>query len=208
MINELSIRPAKLTDLAPGAELVYSSMRRLADYLEGSGEPRVAKRIIARLFAQPHNRFSYEFADVAVADGDVAGLLLGFPGRLLGGVDRAMAPQLLEIMGLIGFLRFVGRAIPLMRVKEATTDQYFISSLAVSPQFQRQGVGARLLAHAEDKALSSGLGQCALTLDIENVPARRLYERAGYQIAETFRSNQLHARMGHEGLQRMTKPIP
>jgi ribosomal protein S18 acetylase RimI-like enzyme len=207
MMNELSIRPTTLRDVVPGAELIYSSMRRTADYLEGSGKPQAARRFLGRLFIRRHNRFSHEFTDVAVTNGEVAGLLLSFPGRLLGRLDRAMAAQLLQITGLVGFLRFVRRSLPLMRVKEATADQYFISTLAVSPHFQRQGIGARLLAYAESKALSAGFAQCTLTVDVENAPACRLYEREGYQIEETYRSRQLHSRTGHQGFHRMTKSL-
>jgi ribosomal protein S18 acetylase RimI-like enzyme len=60
-------------------------------------------------------------------------------------------------------------------------ERAYISDLAVSPRWQRKGVGARLLAAAESEARRQGFRIVTLTVDERNLPARRLYERSGYQ---------------------------
>jgi ribosomal protein S18 acetylase RimI-like enzyme len=59
-------------------------------------------------------------------------------------------------------------------------DQGFVAYMAVEPASRRTGVGAALLAAAEDEARRRGLPHMALMVTEENEAARRLYERAGY----------------------------
>ena len=68
----------------------------------------------------------------------------------------------------IGFSTF--RALPLLNVHD----------LAIRRDFRGQGIGTRLLDAAEQEAIL--LGCCKLTLEVqqENVKARRLYERVGF----------------------------
>jgi ribosomal protein S18 acetylase RimI-like enzyme len=58
--------------------------------------------------------------------------------------------------------------------------QGFVAYMAVEPEYQCSGVGAALLAAAEDEARRRGLPYMALMVTEQNEAARRLYERAGY----------------------------
>ncbi|HKY83209.1 MAG TPA: GNAT family N-acetyltransferase, partial [Anaerolineales bacterium] len=53
----------------------------------------------------------------------------------------------------------------------------WVASIGVHPEYQRRGVGRRLLAACE---LALGTPRIRLTLRPSNVGARRLYEEAGY----------------------------
>ncbi len=61
----------------------------------------------------------------------------------------------------------------------------WIATLAIHPDFQRQGLGARLLA-----AVESGLTPPLLKLTVRqsNLPAIRLYEKAGYRPVQTWQN--------------------
>ncbi len=59
--------------------------------------------------------------------------------------------------------------------------QAFIAYMAVEPSSRRDGVGAALLAAAEDEARRRGLPYMALMVTEENAAARRLYARGGYR---------------------------
>jgi GNAT superfamily N-acetyltransferase len=61
------------------------------------------------------------------------------------------------------------------------TAQGFVAFMAVCPDRQGAGIGAALLAAAEDEARRLGLPYMALMVTEENAAARRLYERAGYR---------------------------
>lgn len=56
-----------------------------------------------------------------------------------------------------------------------------LAALAVSPAVRRRGVGAALLASAEDLARRRGQEKIVLTVLGCNLTAQRLYERAGYR---------------------------
>lgn len=59
-------------------------------------------------------------------------------------------------------------------------EQAHINNLAVLPELRGRGLGTQLLAAITDEA--AHLGATLLTLEVRqsNVPARRLYERAGF----------------------------
>lgn len=60
------------------------------------------------------------------------------------------------------------------------SDQAFIAYMAVDRDRRGQGVGAALLAAAEDEARRLGVPYMAMMVTEENVSARALYDRAGY----------------------------
>ena len=59
-------------------------------------------------------------------------------------------------------------------------DQAHINNLAVLPELRGRGLGTQLLAAITDEA--AHLGATLVTLEVRqsNIPARRLYERAGF----------------------------
>lgn len=59
--------------------------------------------------------------------------------------------------------------------------QAFVAYMAVKPGARGEGVGAALLAAAEDEARRRLLPYIALMVTEENEAARRLYDRAGYR---------------------------
>ena len=59
--------------------------------------------------------------------------------------------------------------------------QGFVAYMAVEPDARREGVGAALLAAAEDEARRRKLPYMALMVTEENESARRLYDLAGYR---------------------------
>lgn len=65
-----------------------------------------------------------------------------------------------------------------------TSTEIFLANIGILPAYQRQGIGTRLIQALLTEAAGSGLH---LTLQVLKVnPARRLYERLGFEvIAET-----------------------
>jgi ribosomal protein S18 acetylase RimI-like enzyme len=56
-----------------------------------------------------------------------------------------------------------------------------ISGVFVDPQFQRSGIGARMMRALEGRALENGWAEVYLDVSL---PSRGFYERLGYQIME------------------------
>jgi ribosomal protein S18 acetylase RimI-like enzyme len=76
----------------------------------------------------------------------------------------------------------VGFLLLLLTLPDEVTgeDQSFIAYMAVDRDLRGRGIGAALLAAAEDEARTRGAPYMALMVTEENAPARALYERAGY----------------------------
>lgn len=83
MKKDIQIHPATADDAEAGAELIYATMGTMADYLLGNDEADEAKRILALLFQRRENRYSHQYIDLAIIDGEIAGLLLSYPGAVL-----------------------------------------------------------------------------------------------------------------------------
>ena len=99
--------------------------------------------------------------------------------RLLGIVYRRdHVAVIAELAGKpVGFLLLLD-SLPDEVTGEA---QGFIAYMAVEPNHRAAGIGAALLARAEDEARRLDLPYMGLMVTEENAPARALYERAGYR---------------------------
>jgi ribosomal protein S18 acetylase RimI-like enzyme len=60
-------------------------------------------------------------------------------------------------------------------------DEGWVYNVSVAPAFRRQGVGARLMAHAEAHARREGFRSLGLMVSAHNESARRLYSRLGFE---------------------------
>ena len=56
-----------------------------------------------------------------------------------------------------------------------------LTRLCVHPRWQRKGIGARLLALAEEQALNGGALAVQLLCDVRNAPGLALFGRGGYR---------------------------
>jgi ribosomal protein S18 acetylase RimI-like enzyme len=74
---------------------------------------------------------------------------------------------------------------PLQELENLAPDTWYVNVLAAYPEHRAKGLGARLLALAEDLARAQSLSAMSLIVASGNTGARRLYERIGY--AETAR---------------------
>jgi GNAT superfamily N-acetyltransferase len=63
---------------------------------------------------------------------------------------------------------------------EPRDGHFWVESVAVAPELQGQGVGRRLLAHAEALARAAGFSEMRLLTNGKMVDNRRLYARVGY----------------------------
>jgi ribosomal-protein-alanine N-acetyltransferase len=64
-------------------------------------------------------------------------------------------------------------------------DEIHINNLAVRHEYQGQGLGPALLTHVLQAGASRGAERATLEVRPSNAPARRLYERLGFEVAAT-----------------------
>jgi len=63
-------------------------------------------------------------------------------------------------------------------------DMAWISMLAVSDKFQRQGVGSFAVRFAEDFVRSGGIKMLGIHTTVDNIAAQNCYKKLGYHIHE------------------------
>lgn len=189
------------------AHLIYLTMGRMADYLFGADSPARARLTLQSLFRSRSDLFSYEFAEVIGLPQELMGLVLAYPASAMASLQLPSAIHLIRAAGLVGFLRFMFRAGPLLTVKEAEADEFFIAHLAVLPAYQGRGLGTVMLAHAARRAQEAGCAALSITVDVDNPRARTLYLRSGFELVETVRVDALENRIGYHGFHRMRKRL-
>lgn len=60
-------------------------------------------------------------------------------------------------------------------------DEAHVTTFAVAPAWRRRGVGERMLLAVLDVAAARGAREATLEVRLSNLPARRLYEKFGFQ---------------------------
>ncbi len=64
------------------------------------------------------------------------------------------------------------------------TRQAFVTLIAVAPEARGTGLASALIGHVVDVARDRGFAACGLEVDKANAPARALYARLGFEVAE------------------------
>lgn len=178
------LRPARPGDADDVAGLVYQTLEtRVLDLLLGTRDPIRGRGLLAKLFLRPGSRLGYPNIHVAQVNGQVAGVLIAFPGEAGTRLDLNLARGLFSENGLSGLWRTLRLAVEMVGVEEFEHDELHVDTLSVSPDFRGNGIGTLLLSHAENLACKGGLGKCSLVVATENAGAVRLYERSGYHHA-------------------------
>lgn len=171
------MRPARRSD--PAAGLLFASAAPY--YAAYAGGVARAQRLLDRLYPRPGHTASWEVCRVAEVDGAVAGVLAAFPAdegdvlaRRFVRLTLAHSPPW-RVPALMRHLRVTSAIAP-----HPPPRTLYVDALATDPAFRRRGVARALLAEADRLAAAAGLEGVALDTGIENRPARRLYESAGF----------------------------
>lgn len=141
------------------------------------------KTLFARLAAREDTQYSYLNTLKAVnEDGNVMGVIVGYDGAEL---HRLRKPFIEEAEALLD------RDLKGNIGEECLPDEFYLDSMAVFPEFRRQGV-ARALMCAMIECASRNNKPLGLLCSKHNDKARKLYESLGFrQVGETFFGGEL-----------------
>ena len=118
--------------------------------------------------------------EVLLADGEPAGAFQSGP-----------SPMKITLGLVLVAIRVLGLRAPRMparlRILDSVTPRkpdgaYIISEIQVAKEYRDRGLGTKMMARAEEQARAGGYAVMALHTRTNN-PARRLYERCGYEAA-------------------------
>ncbi len=172
------VRPGSREDAGDFGSLMVLSGPAYYRYVYGPD----AAGVLARLFIQTGNLFSFEQTLLAQERGQVLGMILGYSWedqQTKGGLTMRL------------LFRSLGWRLPFhyRRIRRTETvlglvqpQEYTAANLAVYPQARGKGVGKQLLRALEEKAQERGMRRLVLDVLPENQGARQLYQRLGFRM--------------------------
>lgn len=197
MPAEISIRKASPDDAPIAARLIYEASFGYRDTIFGRGEEaeRLAQQILSSAFRVPGHTQSYSYSFIAEDEDGICGMFSGFDNR-----ERRFAERAVSRVARC-WVRYLppGRALHLMPFGLALLGtsapigekDYYVDSVAVLPERRRQGIGRRLIAAAQDNAVSRGLERLALDVVADNNDAIAFYNRLGFKTESDRRFRRL-----------------
>jgi len=163
----VKIRPAVKADAPVLAELVNYAGEGMPLYLWNRMAADEDPWQIGRARAERETgAFSYRNAVVIVRGGEAAGCLIGY--------DIPARPEPIPA-GLPPMF------VPLQELENLAPDTWYINVIGVAPKFRNLGLGAKLLALADETAGARGKNGTSLIVADANLGARRLYTRSGFR---------------------------
>lgn len=117
------------------------------------------------------NQYSYQNCFVAEVNGIVIGAVNVYDG---GNIDFLRKP-VLEYS-----FKITGRELTVENETEA--GELYIDTLGVNPDFHGQGIGSALVKFLIHKTVDYEKQTLGLLVDVENLKARKLYLKLGFQI--------------------------
>lgn len=211
MTRALEIRAADAAHARRFEELIPDLVRATGpvsyDFQFGA-RPRFFADFITAAWLAPGTLFSHGVARVAIRNGELAGLELGFHGPDFYPLREALAQVSAQLVS-------GGRAtIAELRALAARAEQasylnahipegvYYVHALSVPEPLRGHGIGARLLENAILRARETG--QRSLQLDVlADNPAVRFYESMGLRVLCETRSPELSREHGFPSELRM-----
>ena len=163
------------------------------------------QRVARNLHRYRGNMFSYQHTRFAMVDGKVAGLMQCYDWV----ANRQEQLKTTLLIARYMRSRFIARMRPLQwsgqvlgRMDDGT---FYISNMAVYPDYRGQGLCTALLQRAEEEARGSQATSIALDAETDNEYAIRQYRRFGMNAAGQPRGTVIDGR--HFEFIRMSKDI-
>lgn len=162
------IRPAMADDAPEMARLIDMAGGGVYEFLLGGLVPGLtAAEMLVPGLAGTSGSFSHRHSSVAETGGRVVGLAHAYPVDWMRAQDTTgLPPDRLAHMADFSRTQDWG--------------SYFLSALAVDPDWRRQGIARRLLAWVYQRARTGGFDRVTLHVWADNAEAQSLYAAEGF----------------------------
>lgn len=148
--------------------------------------------VLQNLFRQRKNLFSFEHSYFIEADGQKVGMIIGYGGKTGREEEWRTGLLLIKYMKLGFFTKILSLLRALNIGGRAEDDEYYISNVAVYPEFRGNHLGTNLLLKMEKEAKRYGAEKIALDVKADNQGAIKLYNRLSYSIVGKSRSAKIN----------------
>ncbi|AEK72049.1 acetyltransferase [Thermococcus sp. 4557] len=143
--------------------------------------PRFSE-LFRRLYIEKANLFSHEHVVFAIYRGQIAGMLLSYDWKVKEMEEKRTGWLMMKSLGF-DFLRklpgFISSTSGSGRLERG---DYYVSNVAVYPEFRGKGIGKALMLEAERLAKESGAERIVLDVERDNERAIAIYKKLGYSV--------------------------
>jgi ribosomal protein S18 acetylase RimI-like enzyme len=177
----VALRRSTLDDAHDVAPLILEAAPYLRLLL---GDAHEAWHAAEACYRTDRTMFGARFGMVAEENGDVAGVVIAFRGRLWASLKLGTGVLLARSAGVPHAAELVKRARVLDRLHPTVPrDALYVSALATQERHRRRGVARALMERVIAGAGALALG-VALDVDLEHEAARKLYRSLGFEEVE------------------------
>jgi len=145
-----------------------------------------SNKAIGRLFSRKSNLFSYTHTFFVELDGKKAGMLLGYDWKTKTEENLRTGVLLFRYLGINMILKIRDFLNLNRKVGKIPEKAYYVSNIAVYPQFRGKGLGKILMETAEGEAQHSGSQSVILDVETKNEGAVSFYKKLGFRVMEEF----------------------
>jgi ribosomal protein S18 acetylase RimI-like enzyme len=149
-------------------------------------------KIMRKLFQKPGNLFSFEHSHFIEVDDKIAGMVLGYNWA------QKSQEELYTGLLMVKYLKwnFFARIFYFLKAQDivgkVSENEYYLSNIAVYPEFRGLGLGTKLLSEIERESKKSRDKKIVLDVETNNKRAIKLYERIGYIIESRMPSLEIN----------------
>ncbi|MFS0864320.1 GNAT family N-acetyltransferase [Fredinandcohnia sp. 179-A 10B2 NHS] len=177
--QNLKLRQANKKDAKVVAELTHIAIDDIAERLTGKTKKQNIIDSLAHFFREEDNRLSYQNTLVADVEGEIAGIVVYYPGE--------EGPRLDE--PFLKSLRKKQNDNSIFLDKEADNGDFYIDTLCVQESYRGYGIGTALIKEVERLAYERGYTISSLNVAHDNPTAKSLYKHLGYKDAKVIQIN-------------------
>lgn len=168
------LRKALIKDSEAVATLLMLATGEVMYKFIGNKDYFLAKDFLHHFVESENNQYSFQNCFVAVDEGEIVGAVLVYDGAKLEELRKPI-------------LEYIHRHYNAGLIVEDETQagEFYIDSLAVSPNQQGKGIGSQLIQFIMNELVLTKGNSLGLLVDKTNLSARKLYLRLGFkQVGE------------------------
>ena len=169
------IRRAYPSDAENVAPLIIDAIGDIAERMTGEIETEKVVQGMCELFRRDDNPHSYLYTYVVELEGNLTGTMVLYPGTIAPQLDRNLSAWLVKKGAKVSEID-----------AESLSDELYINTVCIAPEYRGKGIGSQLFEYAESIAKRDGISKLSLNVETQKESAIRLYTRLGFEIVSPW----------------------
>lgn len=184
-MSNIEFRRCTPEDVKQAVPLIYSAGPLAFDIAFSDTHNKQSEEFLTSAYTKPGNEFSFEQHLAITRNNELVGL---------GGVKTAKQTAKFTVkaaFAIFKFYSFFSACRTIIRglkietiIKPPKKRIAMIHNLAIVPNYRGEGLGSQLIEQLELQMLQQGYNTAALDVDGNNLKAKALYQKLGYEVKQ------------------------